>query len=193
MHVGAVSVPLCCFIDRVVLVPHLWDVHRLRAVIDGSVVPYVALQRGSGCQHVVLSPADSSQRGAEPPAGAICIPDKAIHHPHCGAQFRAPLQTASGSSEQLYMYVSVMRALETCLVALWASLEGWRESMSRSSGLIPRPSSRLVPNMFSFFFFWMSPCGDAKLREENMISVYSNIQLRLPGQWLSNRGRYRVV
>ena len=87
-------------------------------------VPYVTLQRGSGCQHVVLSPADSSRRGAEPPAGAICIPGKAIHHPHCGAQFRVLLQAASGSSEQLYMYVSVMRTLETCLVALKASLEG---------------------------------------------------------------------
>lgn len=74
-------------------------------------VPYVTLQRGSGCQHVVLSPADSSQREAGPPAGAICIPDKAIHHPHCSAQFRVLLQTASGSSEQLYMYMSVMRAL----------------------------------------------------------------------------------
>lgn len=103
---------------------HLRVVHRLRAVVDGSVVPYVTPQRCSGCQHVVLSPADSSQRGAEPPAGAICIPDKAIHHPHCSAQFRLLLQTASGSSEQLYIYVSVMRALETCLVALGARLKG---------------------------------------------------------------------
>ncbi|KAM7397735.1 hypothetical protein PAMA_005860 [Pampus argenteus] len=34
------------------------------------------------------------------------------------------LQTASGSSEQLYMYVSVMRALETCLVALKSQPQG---------------------------------------------------------------------
>lgn len=101
---------------------HLRDVHGLQAVIDGSVVPYVTLQRGSGCQHVVLSPADSSQRDAGPPAGAICIPDNAIHHPHCGAQLRVLLQTASGGSEQLYMYVSVMRALDTWLVALKAGL-----------------------------------------------------------------------
>lgn len=84
----------CCFIDRVVLVQHLRNVRGLQAVVEGSVVPYVALQRGSGCQHVVLSPADSSQKGAEPPAGAICIPDKAIHHPHCSAQFKVLLQTA---------------------------------------------------------------------------------------------------
>lgn len=94
MHVGAVSVTLCCFIDHVVLVQHLRNVRGLQAVVEGSVVPYVALQRGSGCQHVVLSPADSSQKGAEPPAGAICIPDKAIHHSHCSAQFKVLLQTA---------------------------------------------------------------------------------------------------
>lgn len=124
MHVGAVSVRLGCFIDPVVPAQHVRDVHGPRAVIDGSVVPYVTLQRGSGCQHVVLSSADSSQRGAGPPTGAFCIPDKAIHHPHCSAQFRVLLQTASGSSEQLYMYMSVMRTLETCLVALKASLKG---------------------------------------------------------------------
>lgn len=89
-----------------------------------TVVPYVMLQRGSGCQHVVFSPAASSQRGTGPPAGAICISDKAIHHPRCSAQFGVFLQTASGSIEQLYMYVLVMRALETCLVALKARLEG---------------------------------------------------------------------
>lgn len=115
MCVGAVSVTHGCLIDRA---HHLRDGHGLQAVIDGSVVPYF---RGSGSQHVVLSPADLSQRGARPPAGAICIPDKAIHHPHRSAQFRVLLQTASGGS---YMYVSVMRALETCLVALKASLKG---------------------------------------------------------------------
>lgn len=101
-----------------VLLQHLRNVHGLLAVIDDSGVPYVALQRGSGCQHVVLSPADLSQKGAEPPAGAICIPGKAIHHPHCSAQFKVLLHTALGSSEQPYMYVTVMRALETCLVTL---------------------------------------------------------------------------
>lgn len=73
-------------------------------------VRHVTLQRSSGCRHVVFSRADSTQREPRPPAGAICIPDKAIHQPHCRAQFRAPLQTAFGSSEQLYMYMSVMRA-----------------------------------------------------------------------------------
>jgi len=99
-------------VDPVVVVQHLRDVHGLQAVIADIVVPRVTLQRGSGCQHVVFSPADSSQREAGPPAGAICISDKAIHHPHRSAQLRVPLQTASSGSEQLYMYVSVMRALE---------------------------------------------------------------------------------
>ena len=56
IHVGAVSVTLGCFIDHVVLVQHLRDMYGLQAVIDGSVAPYVTLQRGSGCQHVVLQP-----------------------------------------------------------------------------------------------------------------------------------------
>lgn len=56
IHVGAVSVTLGCFIDHVVLVQHLRDMYSLQAVIDGSVAPYVTLQRGSGCQHVVLQP-----------------------------------------------------------------------------------------------------------------------------------------
>ena len=38
-----------------VLQQRVRDVHGLQEVIDGSVVPYVTLQRGSGCQHVVLS------------------------------------------------------------------------------------------------------------------------------------------
>lgn len=86
-----------------------------------SAEPSVALaKRFRHCQHVVLCPADSSQKGAKPPAGAICIPDKAIHHPHCSAQFKLLLETASGNSEQFYIYKSVMRALESCLVALWS-------------------------------------------------------------------------
>lgn len=89
---------------------------------------------------MVLSSSDSSQRGTRPPpAGAICISDKAIHHPHCSARFSVVFfffhQTAWGSAEQLYMYMLVMRALETCLVALqpasraegnqWINPLGW--------------------------------------------------------------------
>lgn len=55
--------------------------------------PYVALRRSYACQHVVLGPADSSLKGAEPPAAAICIPDKAIHHLHHSAQFGLLYQT----------------------------------------------------------------------------------------------------
>ena len=64
IHVAAVGVTLGCFIDPV---QHLGDVHGLQAVIDGSVVPYVTPQRGSGCQHVVLSPADLSPKGGPDP------------------------------------------------------------------------------------------------------------------------------
>lgn len=69
---------------------------------DGSAVPYVALQSCSACQHVVLGPADSSLKGAEPPAGAICIPDKAIHHPHHSAQFGLLHQTAFGRQRRAF-------------------------------------------------------------------------------------------
>lgn len=79
------------------------------------------LQRGSDTVNMWSSAQlTRPKRGAEPPAGAICIPDKAIHHPHCSAQFKLLLETASGSSEQFYIYKSVMRALESCLVALWS-------------------------------------------------------------------------
>lgn len=150
MHTGAVSVTLCCFIDRVVLVQHLGDSRGLQAVMYGSVEAYVTLQRDPSCQHVVLSPADLSQRGAGPPAGAICIPDRTIHHPRCSAQFSVLLQTAWGSTEQLYMYALVMRALETCLVALKARIKSWRESMSQSLRLNPSPSPRVV-SIVDFF------------------------------------------
>lgn len=145
MYVGAVFVTRCCFIDRMLRLQHLGDKHSLQPVIDTSLVPYAAQQGGSGCHHVVPSPADSSQKGVEPPGGAICILDKVIHHPRGSTQFRVLLPTAPGS-EQLCMFLSVMRALQTCLVALIDTLNGWRKSMSQSLGLIPLPSSRVVPN-----------------------------------------------
>lgn len=94
-----------------------------------------------------LQPSWLVPKGSRTPAGAICIQDKAIHHLCCSTQFRVPLQRASGSSEQLYMYVLVMRALETCLVALKAGLNGWRDSTSQFLRLNPQPSSRTVPNV----------------------------------------------
>lgn len=99
------SVSTACFIDHLLLVQHLREVYYLQVVIDGSVVAYVTLRRSSGCQHVVPNPADSSQRGLRPPAGAICILDRTIHHHRSSAPFRVPLPTASGSNEQLYMYM----------------------------------------------------------------------------------------
>lgn len=95
------------------------NVHGLRAVVVGYTVPYVPLQRVFCCQHVVVPKGSQT-----PPAGAICIPDKTIHHPHCSTQFKLLLQTASGNFDPLYMYVSVMRALETCPVARGVSLKG---------------------------------------------------------------------
>lgn len=101
-NVAAVSATLCCFIDLAVLVERLRNAHGLQAAIDGSAVPYVALRSCSACQHVVLGPADSSLKGAEPPAGAICIPDKAIHHPHHSAQFGLLHQTAFGRRRRAF-------------------------------------------------------------------------------------------
>lgn len=124
MHVGAVSVTLGCFIDRVVPVQHracsLSCYRRPRGGLCYPAKEILTVITWSSAQ--LTRP----QRGAGPPPGAICIPDKTIHHPCCSAQFMVLLQTAWGSSEQLYMYASVMRALETCLVALKARLEGWR-------------------------------------------------------------------
>ncbi len=68
------SVALCCFIDHMVLAQHPRDIPGLQAVVQGSVVPYVTLKRGSSCQHVVLSPADWPQRGAAPPARSHLYP-----------------------------------------------------------------------------------------------------------------------
>lgn len=106
--------------------------------------------RDSGCQRVVLSSSDSSHRGTRPPpAGAICISDKAIHHPHCSARFSFFFlihQTAWGGAEQLHMYILVMRALETCLVALqpasraegnqWVNPLGW--TRTHPPGFFPK-------------------------------------------------------
>lgn len=85
-NVAAVSDTLCCFIDLAVLV------ERLRN----------APPKCSDCQHVVLGPADSSLKGAEPPAGAICIPDKAIHHPHHSAQFGLLYQMVFGRRQRAF-------------------------------------------------------------------------------------------
>lgn len=65
------------------------NVHGLRAVAVGCAVPCVPLQRVLRCQHVVVPKGSWT-----PPAGAICIPDKTIHHPHCSTQFKLLLQTA---------------------------------------------------------------------------------------------------
>lgn len=95
-----------------------------RAVVVGFTVPYVPLQS----EFFAVNMWSSAQlthtlREPKPPAGAICIPDKTIHHPHCSTQFKLLLQTASGNCDPLYMYVSVMRALETCPVAVQVSLK----------------------------------------------------------------------
>lgn len=49
------------------------------------------------------------------------------------------------------MYVSIMRALETCLVALWAVLKGWMESMSWSLGLSLHPILEETFSNVAFF------------------------------------------
>lgn len=80
--------------------------------------------------------------------------DKAIHHPHCSAQFRVLLLTASGSSAQLYMDVTLMRALETCLVALTARrkvLRGINES-------IPEDTSTPIVRCGSKCEFFLCKC-----------------------------------
>lgn len=149
MHVGVVSVTLGCFIDCVVVAEHQRDMHGLTAVMDDSVVLHFALQRGSACQHVVFSSADLSQRGSKPPAGAICILDKTIHHPHCGAQFRGSVQTAPSGIEQLYMYVSVMRALETCSQSQPQGLKGINES-------VPEAQTTPMFHLTVLFQIWVS-------------------------------------
>lgn len=118
IHGGAVSVTRCSLIALEAPVQQR-NVHGLRALVVACAVPYVPPQRVFCCQHVVFP-----KGGRTPPAGAICIPDRTIHHPHCSTQFKLLLQTASGNRDSLYMDVSVMRALETCPVALGVSLKG---------------------------------------------------------------------